>query len=96
MRTLTVIYPDDLVNILGSIFMILVNPFAIELVFQDAIHPLGQSVIVGTAVLGHAYSDSITLKHFGILVAAVLDPTVRMMDEVCKSSAKSGHDNLES
>lgn len=82
MRTLTVLYPDDLVNILRSIFMLLISPFGIEIVFQESVYPFGQSVIVGTAVLGHTYSDSITLKHFGILIAAVLDPTVRMMGEV--------------
>ena len=52
----------------------------IELVLQDAIHPLGIAIFIAVILFGHADRQPATVEQAHLLVAAVLAATVRMMD----------------
>ena len=82
MWTAIVVKPDRFVDSTSGLFPGEEGPSEAVLLFQNAIQSLGDRVFCAVVDLAHAHREMTLLEASHVLVAAILTPTVRVVNRV--------------
>src|ERR1700730_11833866 len=81
MRSFLVVASNGFVDCSSSFKLITECLYECKLMFEDTVDAFGNRVLIGISILGHADRDAIGLEQVCILMAGVLDATVRVVDQ---------------